>query len=102
MFEPGQKVVCINDVFPVGIRDFYNALPRAGKTYTVRDIVPGQDWKLNGQPAVYLVELENRPNEHGIEPGFACHRFAEAEEIEERERAYAGAGGDEEGESWKT
>jgi hypothetical protein len=101
MFEPGQKVVCVDDVFPVGIRDFYNALPRAGKTYTVRDIVPGQDWKLNGQPAVYLVELENRPNEHGIEPGFACRRFAEAGETEEREHAYAGAD-NEEGESWKT
>lgn len=102
MFEPGQKVVCTDDVFPVWIRDIYNALPRAGKTYTVRDIVPGQDWTLKGQPVVYLVELENRPNEHNIEPGFACRRFAEAEEIEAMEHAYAGAGNDEESESWKS
>ena len=81
MFEPGQQVVCVDDRFPDGIRDYLNALPVKGRVYIVRDIVPGQDWGLNGQPAIYLVELVNLPNEHGIEPGFACWRFADQEEV---------------------
>lgn len=82
MWEPGQKVVCIDDSFPMGIFDIYNALPSKGKMYTVRDIVPGQDFQLQGQPAIYLEELVNRPNKHGIEPGFACRRFREPEQEE--------------------
>jgi hypothetical protein len=85
MFEPGQKVICVDDRFPPGIHDFFSALPVKGREYTVRDLVPGQDWALNGQPAVYLVELRNLPNQHGIEPGFACRRFTEATEITQRE-----------------
>jgi len=83
MFEPGQRVICIDDSFPDGIRDIFNALPVKGQQYTVRDLVPGVGWKLNEEPAVYLVELVNMPNQHGIEPGFACRRFAEPEEEEE-------------------
>ena len=81
MWDVGARVVCVDDRFPDGIRDFFNALPVKGRGYVVRDIVPGQDWKLNGQPAIYLVELVNLPNEHGIEPGFACWRFADQEEV---------------------
>jgi len=83
MFEPGQKVICIDDRFPDGIRDYFNALPTKGRLYVIRDLVPGIGWKMNEEPAVYLVELVNLPNQHGIEPGFACSRFAEPEEIEE-------------------
>lgn len=87
MFEIGQKVMCVDDVFPPGIRDIYNALPKLGVTYTVRDLVPGVGMSGNRendqQPAVYLAEIVNLPNRHGIEPGFACRRFAELEEAEE-------------------
>lgn len=83
MFEPGQKVICINDKFPEGIRDYYNALPVKGKQYVVRDLVPGNSFSGQETPAVYLEELHNLPNQHGIEPGFQCHRFAEIEEIQE-------------------
>ena len=91
MFEPGQKVVCVDDTFPPGIRDILNALPQKGSTYTVRDIVPGSGWggrDTDQQPAVYLEELVNLPNQHGIEPGFATRRFAELEEVAEYEEAY--------------
>jgi len=53
MFEPGQRVICIDDSFPDGIRDIFNALPVKGQQYTVRDLVPGVGWKLNEEPAVY-------------------------------------------------
>lgn len=87
MFDIGTKVVCADDSFPAGILDIFNALPRKGSVYTVRDIVPAQDFQLRGTCAVLLHELVNRPNRHGIEPGFQCHRFREptAEEIADHE-----------------
>ena len=92
MFEPGQQVVCVDDKFPAGINDIFNALPRKGLSYIVRDIVPGQDWKCRGTCAVLLRELENKPNAHGIEPGFAVHRFRELTPEEEREQENAAIG----------
>lgn len=77
MFDLNSKVVCVDDRFPDGINDIFNALPRKGAIYTVRDIVPAQDWTLRGTCAVLIVELINRPNRHGIEPGFQCFRFRE-------------------------
>jgi hypothetical protein len=77
MFDINTKVICIDDTFPAGINDIYNALPRKGDIYTVRDIVPAQDFKMQGTCAVLLHELVNRPNRHGIEPGFQCSRFRE-------------------------
>lgn len=91
MFEPGQTVICVDDKFPPGIADIMNALPREGQTYTVRDIVPGSGWggrETDQQPAVYLEELVNLPNQHGVEPGFACRRFAEVEEIAQADTAH--------------
>lgn len=93
MFEPGQKVVCVDGDFPPGVRDIYNALPVERTIYTVRDVVPGLgpsgNEEKDQQPAVYLAELVNLPNRHGIEPGFACRRFAELEEVAESAEAYA-------------
>jgi hypothetical protein len=77
MFDTNTKVVCINDRFPAGVNDIFNALPRKGTIYTVRDVVPAVDWGLQESVAVYLQELKNRPNVHGIEPGFNCFRFRE-------------------------
>ena len=87
MFDINSKVVCVNDRFPTGINDIFNALPRKGTIYTVRDIVQAQDFNLRGTCAVMLRELENRPNLHGIEPGFQCERFREptSEELENAE-----------------
>ena len=78
MFLPGQKVVCVNAVFPEGIKKFYWKLPVHGVTYTVRDLLPGID--ANGEPGelcVYLVELLNPFSDKPPYPerGFKAERF---------------------------
>ena len=83
MFEPGEKVLCIDGSFPEGIHDIYNALPREGATYTVRDVVPGINWDMSNTCTVYRAELVNLPNEKGTEPGFAPHRFRRPDELED-------------------
>lgn len=88
MFQPGQKVACIDDQFPLGIEKLYTALPRKDVIYTVRDLIPGVSLSNSeGEVAVYLVELVNPANRHGIEYGFNAERFAPLEtaddEIEE-------------------
>ena len=82
MFDLNAKVVCVDDRFPDTVKGIYTALPKRDAVYTVRDIVPAQDWKLRGTCAVYLGELVNPPNPFGIEPGFQCHRFRELEGTE--------------------
>lgn len=77
MFDIGQKMACVDDRFPAGINDIYNALPKKDSIYTVRDIVPAQDFQLRETCAVLIKELVNLPNRHGIEPGFQCYRFRE-------------------------
>lgn len=80
MFEPGTKVVCINDTFPHSIHIIYRKLPSKNLTYTVRDIVPGRDLNnLKETTAVLLEEIHNPPNEAGIEHGFHISRFQELE-----------------------
>lgn len=86
MFSPGQKVVCIDDTFaiPMEIAFRYVAFPRKGKTYTVRNIVPviapnGGE----GEVTVYLTEITNPVNKHGIEPGYNAERFAPVEQVTE-------------------
>ena len=69
MFKPGEIVVCVDDKFPEGILDIYNALPCKGSTYTVRDVVPGINWDLS--------------NEMDPEPDFAPHRFRRSDELED-------------------
>lgn len=83
MFEPGEKVVCVNDSFQRDIRDYYNALPVKGKTYTVRDIVPALQFSMKETAGVLLEELVNLPNEHGLEPTFLCFRFVSMETIDD-------------------
>ena len=78
MYLPGQKVVCVDDVFPAGIQEFYWKLPVKGVTYTVRDLIPGID--TNGEPGemcVYLVEMINPCSDKPPYPerGFKAERF---------------------------
>ena len=77
MFAPGQKVACVDAKFPLGIEKIYNALPKQDAIYTVRDLVPGVSLQnTEGETAIYLVELVNPANRHGIEYGFNAERFA--------------------------
>ena len=78
MFLPGQKVVCVDDIFPEAIKKFYWKLPVKGVTYTVRDLIPGID--PSGEPGemcVYLVELINPCSDKPPYPerGFKAERF---------------------------
>ena len=78
MFLPGEKVVCVNDVFPEGIKKFYWKLPVKGVTYTIRDLVPGIDASgEGGEMCVYLIELINPCSDKPPYPerGFRAERF---------------------------
>ncbi len=84
MFMPGQKVACVDDRFPLGIEKLYSALPKKDEIYTVRDLVPGVSLSNSeGETAIYLVELVNPSNSHGIEYGFNAERFAPLETVDE-------------------
>ena len=93
MFLPNQKVVCIDGRFPLGIEKLYAELPKEGKTYTIRDIVPGVGLTGDeGEVAVYLFEISGPLNAHGIERGFRAERFAPLQMDEEtaEEEIFAG------------
>ena len=94
----GAKVVCVDDVFPGSIKEFYLALPVKGATYTVREVTLGRE-KLavvkdgqivpNGASEesvtvrVLLNELINPLDPfNGLrsELGFNAERFREVEE----------------------
>ena len=88
MYLPGQKVVCVDDVFPAAIQKFYWKLPVKGVTYTVRDLIPGID--PSGEPGemcVYLVELINPCSDMPPYPerGFRAERFRPLETDTETE-----------------
>jgi len=78
MFLPGQKVACVDDVFPEAIKKFYWKLPVKGVTYSIRDLVPGIDSGGEaGEMCVYLVELINPCSDMPPYPerGFRAERF---------------------------
>lgn len=81
MFEPGQKVICIDDTRVRSSR-LYTAWPVKGTVYTVRDIVPGIQTDMQNTVTVYLCELVNPTNEKGAEYGFHVTRFDTLEELE--------------------
>lgn len=99
----GAKVVCVDDVFPAAIKEFYVALPVKGATYTVREVTLGRE-KLaivkdgqivpNGASEesvtvrILLRELVNPLdpfNGNRSELGFNAERFREVEEAEAQE-----------------
>lgn len=92
MFLPGQKVVCVDDVFPDAIKKYYWKLPVKGVTYTVRDLVPGIDpCGAPGEMCVYLVELLNPCSDKPPYPerGFKAERFRPLETDDETAGATA-------------
>jgi hypothetical protein len=89
MFAPGQKVACVDDKFPLGIEKLYSALPKRDVIYTVRDLLPGVSLQnTEGETALYLVELVNPANRHGVEYGFNAERFAPLDTVEDEEEEY--------------
>lgn len=88
MFIQGQKVVCVDDVFPPNIQLHYVALPKAGKVYVVRGMAPGISPDFHeGELAVYLVGLHNPRSSKppGRERGFKVERFRPLEELTDEE-----------------
>ena len=76
----GSKVVCVDDRFPTEILIYYNALPLKDRTYTVRGLGVGVDYKGEpGEIVVYLEELKNPCSAKPPHPerGFAQWRFRE-------------------------
>ncbi len=99
MFEPGEKVVCVDDRFHPEIAFLYTALPQKGDTYTVRECEPGRAKWMSAQKGwdsvemkVLLVELTNPldPSTSAgcpSELGFAARRFAPMETVTHEEEA---------------
>ncbi len=84
MFEISEKVVCVNDLFPPEVHILYTSLPEKGKVYVIRDILPGHNYNggtLADSVAVLLVGVNNPISNHGVEGGFATHRFRRLEDV---------------------
>ena len=84
----GTKVICIDDLFPTGVLNYYTNLPVKDKVYTIRDVEVGVG--IDGQAgeiAVTLVELINPTSEKypHRERGFKVERFRELEPLVEVE-----------------
>lgn len=80
----GQKVVCIDGKFPLGIEKLYTALPEEGKTYIIREVSLGVNWKSKeGEVCLYLLGLRNPKSSKAPFPerGFNAERFKPLEEI---------------------
>jgi hypothetical protein len=80
----GQKVVCVDDKFPLEVNKFYVALPKAGKTYTIRSVTVGVNWK--GEPGEVCVHLREIINPKSSTPpyperGFNAERFRPLDEL---------------------
>jgi len=98
MFDPGEKVVCVNDTFSAFERRIYSKLPIKDSVYTVRETSLGRR-KTGGDSGisyrVLLVELVNGPDpymhpDRAEELGFRSDRFAPlvSEELEAEEEIF--------------
>lgn len=89
----GQKVVCINSTFPLGIEKAYTALPVKDSTYVIRAIAIGQNIVTGEQGEVILLLFGlNNPKRQktGLEPGFKQERFRELEEVQQESKLRVG------------
>jgi hypothetical protein len=85
MFITGQKVVCVDDRFPLGIEKFYTALPKKDVVYVVRGTTVGIGLDgSEGEICVYLVGLVNPKSNKAPfrERGFKAERFRPLDELE--------------------
>ena len=85
MYEPGEKIVCVNGKFEPVHKAIYKSLPIEGNVYTVRECSLGRvrtGGKDNGCSfRVLLVEIVNGPDPYmnpdaAEELGFRSDRFA--------------------------
>lgn len=93
IFQPGMKVVCVDDNIPAALVKYYVALPVKGTTYTVRGIAPAVNIGGEDDVAVYLEGLHNpcSSTPPHRERGFRPERFAPLDELpEEQEEVRVG------------
>lgn len=93
MFTVGDKVVCRDGKFPLGIENLYVALPKEGQTYTVRAMSVGVGIapRVEGEICVLLQELVNpKGGPNNLERGFKEERFIKPETEEETAGVDAG------------
>jgi hypothetical protein len=84
----GQKVVCINDVFPNWVYSLYTALPKKDNIYIIREVGFGrgvlrQGHADTGEIKLLLAGLVNPidpTHKHGDELGFNAERFRPLEQ----------------------
>lgn len=81
MFITNQKLICLNDDFPTELAKIYTAFPIKGNTYTCRGLCPAIDIKMREEIGVYLHEIINPRNSHGIELAYKADRFAPLENM---------------------
>lgn len=76
--KPGDKVVCVNDVFrPVGERPNFTELPKKGRVYVIREVgVDDYD-----EAGVWLVGIYGDFHPSGREYGFSANRFRLLDEL---------------------
>lgn len=99
MFEPGEKVVCVNGSFDPLHKKIYKDLPIENEIYTVRECSLGR-MRTGGSDRgvsyrVLLVEIVNGPDPYmnpdtAEELGFRSDRFAPLleNEVEEEEEIF--------------
>lgn len=84
MFQPNQKVVCIDDNFAPAVLSLYTALPEEGKVYVVRGIASGISFGTRQEEiAVYLIGIQNPCSNQPPyrERGFKMERFRPLDEL---------------------
>ena len=75
-FQPGSKVVCIDDTFPDIARRNFLALPRKGQIYTILALGLGPHWKTKAiVPNLKLQECVPNPKGQHKNGGFLIQRF---------------------------
>lgn len=82
----GQKVVCVDDKFPIEVAEFYTALPKAGTVYVIRQVSIGVNWAAEpGEVCLLLIGLNNPRSSAAPFPerGFNSERFRPLEEVQE-------------------
>jgi len=88
--SPGDKVVCVDSLFPSWVLALYTALPIEGEQYVVRASVGGVTYdsgKRKPSGVILLVGLINPIGEaSGQELGFQPRRFRLLEELKAEAR----------------
>lgn len=86
MFQPGQKVVCVNGEFHPTVWEWADCVPIEGETYTVQRVLNAIcPLDQSYGPALHLAELVNPVNAAGREVAFSDWRFAPLNEMADQE-----------------